>query len=144
MSCKRNFLVFLFFLGVLGLNYCVVGDNSEPEGYLDCNNLKNGILNLNNPVVISEINKLAHNLTSKINDSDSMNQKKNLDLLISRINKQCNGVKASLSCYACIETNPPQSEILIEVDSLNTKLERIIDISTPEIGKLRCLAVRKY
>ncbi len=38
---------------------------------------------------------------------------------------------ASILCYACIESYPPQSEILIQIDDGEYLYEKVIDIAMP-------------
>ncbi|NOX65026.1 MAG: hypothetical protein GXO85_04315 [Chlorobi bacterium] len=108
---------------------------------VDCNNLHVGLLTSNTDIVKTEVNKLLVDLYPIKTDEDKFGQKNNLDILIKKLNKQCNNLSAELICYACIKTNPPQSEILIKTDSLGIPIERIIDISTPDNAVLQCVSV---
>jgi hypothetical protein len=143
MNCIRYALVFLFFIAVLGLNYCVKSEGSHPDAIVDCENLNNGIIFIQPEKVNTEINKLTFNLLAKPVENDLTGQKENLNTLIGRINKNCIGLKASLSCFACIETLPVQSEILIEADSMGIPVKRLLDISTPANDVLECISVHR-
>ena len=99
---------------------------------LDCDNLRMGIINTDNDIVKFEINKLTIDLNPKVTDNDRFGHAENLDLLINRLNIHCDNISSELICYACIETNPPQSEILVTTDSAGTMVYRVIDISTPD------------
>ena len=99
---------------------------------MDCDNLRMGIINRDNDIVKFEINKLTIDLHPKVTDNDRFGHAENLDLLINRLNIHCDNISSELICYACIETNPPQSEILVTTDSAGTMVNRVIDISTPD------------
>lgn len=111
---------------------------------IDCNNLKTGIIEQDSEIVKSEINKLVSDLVPVITENDKIGHKKNINLLIERLNTQCNNISAELICYACIKTNPPQSEILVTTDSTGIEIKRVIDIMTPENAKLNCRGIHEY
>ena len=134
--------VLLIFFTVLTLS-CDDLINHEIET-IDCSNLQTGIIDMNSQIVCLEINKLAKDLEPQISGSDRFGHKQNLDKLIERINTQCGEVTAELICYACIETNPPQSEILVTTDSSGTLIYRTLDINTPDDDILSCMRVHKY
>ncbi|MEJ2054330.1 MAG: hypothetical protein P8X42_10450 [Calditrichaceae bacterium] len=77
-------------------------------------------------------------------DKDSRGQFENITTLIKRINSNCDDITSELFCYACIETLPPQSEIILTADSSGTSINRIIDILTPADDKLQCLRVHRF
>ena len=99
---------------------------------LDCDNLKIGIINMDDDIMKFEINKLTTDLKPNKTDDDRFGHTENLDLLINRLNIHCDKISSELLCYACIYTNPPQSEILVTTDSAGTMVNRVIDISTPD------------
>jgi hypothetical protein len=68
-------------------------------------------------------------------NTDETGHSKNFEILINRINR-CEDIRAEMLCYACIKTNPLQTELLIRADSSGVSVTRIIDISTPKDGKL--------
>ena len=139
---KEKIFVFLVLLTVLTLS-CDKMINHEIET-IDCSNLQTGIIDMNSRIVCLEVNKLVNDLEPQISGSDPFGHKENLDELIERINVQCGEVTAELICYACIETNPPQSEILVTTDSSGTLIYRTLDISTPHDDILSCVRVHKY
>ena len=134
--------VLLIFFTVLTLS-CDDLINHEIET-IDCSNLQTGIIDMNSQIVCLEVNKLVKDLEPQISGSDRFGHKQNLDKLIERINTQCGEVTAELICYACIETNPPQSEILVTTDSSGTLIYRTLDINTPDDDILSCMRVHKY
>ena len=121
-----------FLLSCEGIN-----NNDDSLKDIDCNNLVSGLISKNSDIVKMEIDKLTVGLYPVKSDSDKIGHKNNLDILINRLNTNCNKLTVRLACYACIETNPPQSEILIKTDSLGITIERIVDIFTPENGVLQ-------
>ena len=135
----------LIFVAILVQSCDKVIDSADKEwGTLNCNNLKIGILNMDSDIVKFEINKLVKDLNPKVTTSDKFGQRENIDLLIERLNKQCNDIKTELICYACIYTYPPQSEILVTVDSARTSVKRVIDIMTPSNVNLSCVRVHQH
>ena len=85
--------------------------------------------------------KLVTDLKPKVTANDRFGHKENLSILINRLNTQCTSINAELICYACIYTNPPQSEILVSTDSIGVTIKRIMDISTPEDAVLSCVRI---
>jgi hypothetical protein len=93
------------------------------------------LLNYNNDIINTEITKLVVDLNPAPTNTDDIGHLINLEILLNRIIK-CDAVSAELICYACIKTYPAQSEILVTSDSMGFFVQRIIDIRTPEDGKL--------
>lgn len=118
--------------------------DSPPDNsvILNCDNLRSAVININSEIVEAEINKLTGDLFPRKPDEEG-NQSENISLLISRINQSCDEISAELSCYACIETYPPQSEIIITTDSIGIPIKRIIDILTPSDNILKCVGIHK-
>jgi hypothetical protein len=83
-----------------------------------------------------EISKLTDDLTPMPIAGDTFGQLNNLDKLIDRISK-CGNVTAELRCYACIYTNPPQSELILKTDSSGKQIQRVMDISTSNKESLK-------
>jgi hypothetical protein len=99
---------------------------------VDCELLTEALVNYNDEILKAEVDKLTIDLKPHFANNDFYGHSENLNALIDRLNSGCANIDASLLCYACIETLPPQSEISILVDSSGTAVCRIIDISTPE------------
>ena len=128
----RNCVFILFFVAFISSCDKAVEDTGIEWKNIDCDNLKTGIVNTDSDIVKAEINKLVTDLEPVKTDSDPLGHKDNLALLIEQLNIQCDNITAELICYACIETFPLQSEILVTTDSLGTDINRIIDIFTPD------------
>jgi hypothetical protein len=102
-------------------------DSESVEPNMDGEVFLEGLIHYNSDIVQSEINKLTVDLKP-----DSDGHQSNLNILIHRIEQQTESLSVLGSCYACIYTLPPQSEISLEVDSLGIRVSRTIDILTPE------------
>lgn len=145
---KNQYLIRIAnFLIVLFLSVCIpscdkIVDSTDDN--LDCDNLKMGIMNMDSEIVKLEINKLVAGLKPNKTVSDNIGQKENIELLINRLNTQCNDINSELICYACIKTNPPQSEILVRTDSVGIAINRVIDIFTPSDANLVCRGIHEY
>lgn len=96
----------------------------------DCSALKNGLLLMDSDAVGSEVSKLTDNLQPLPSTEAEPGHLKNLQTIINEINT-CDGLSAELSCYACIYTLPPESEIIVMVDSAGNDVRRVLDIKTP-------------
>jgi hypothetical protein len=108
----------------------------------ECRILKDALLVLDSDAVGAEISKLADNLQPlPVNESDPVHLK-NLETLIDGINS-CNGLQAELLCYSCIYTLPPESEIVVMVDSAGTDVRRVLDIRTPQNDILSFAGIHK-
>jgi len=137
----RNYFFILFFTACISSCDKTVDGSDNNWKNLDCDNLKIGIINIDSDIVRSEINKLVTDLEPVKTDSDYIGHKQNLDLLIERLNTQCDNMTAELICYACIYTNPAQSEISVTTDSVGTVIDRVVDISTPDDDILYCVRI---
>ena len=103
---------------------------------LDYDVLRNALLNYEEELVIQEITKLTSDLEPKSGDHTN-----NFNTLIERIGSQNLTMTAELGCYVCIETAPPQSEIIIHLDSVGTQVLRTIDVLTPTDAVLECVGM---
>ena len=108
---------------------------------MNCENLKEGIIYLNTQLVTTEINKLTIDLEPKVNQNDEFGHRENLNILINLLNSNCDSINFELICYACIETLPLQSEILVSIDSVGTIVKRVVDILTPNTDVLNCIRI---
>ena len=107
---------------------------------INCENFYEGCTTLNESIVKNEIEKLTVDLDPVPSPEDMLGHLANLNTLIDRLNNNCDNYEASQLCYACIETYPLQSEILIEFFSGE---HVIIDIHTPEKDILRFAGVHR-
>jgi hypothetical protein len=128
---KNKVLIIILTLLLIGCN-----NNNDELFEIDCDEVKAALVNFNSEQLNFEINKLTQDLLPSPAPSDDIGHFKNVNTLIDRINSNCPQIIATKECYACIETNPVQSEIKVTLDSLGNQIERIIDISTPYDGIL--------
>ena len=126
----------ILMLSVISVSCRKADDSSR----VNCDQLKDGLINQDHEILKTEIAKLVNDLNPVPVATDAIGHEKNMDLLIKRMN-ECNQLTAEIQCYACIKTLPAQSEILIRLDSANTRINRILDISTPENGKMSFASV---
>lgn len=103
----------------------------------DCDKLKTGIIDGNEQAVKTEIEKLTADLHPERDVEDEIGQLSNLQLLVDRINTSCGSINASLECYACLYSYPPQSVILIEFYEGDVLFSEMIRIITPSNDILR-------
>lgn len=112
---------------------------------IDCVVVENGLLAFDesNQIVnvLDEINKLCIDLKPEVTENDRFGHQENLNLLIERLNKNCNTFTVALVSYATIKTNPVQSEIKITLNDNNESY--VIDIKTPEDDILKASNIHK-
>jgi hypothetical protein len=89
----------------------------------------NALVNNDNPVIKTEMDKVLAGLNSVPSLSDVIGQQDNVSIAVRRLNSYT-GLSAELICYACIKTNPPQSEIKVTIK--DQQLVRFLDVSTGE------------
>ena len=125
-------IIFLSIFAIFLISCNKKEDDNDNQSLLNCSNFRMALLNLDSEQLNIEINKLTWDLVPISELNDEIGHLKNLNELVERLNSSCKDFIAIKECYACIETNPVQSEIKIELDSFGYQIERIIDISTPE------------
>ena len=116
-----------------------LGHSHDVEGNVDWASLKKGIIEMDAGIVLPEINKLLTDLNPDQTILDPTGQKANIDKLLVRLNLAADSISAELVCFACILTNPPQTEISLRTDSSGSDIQRIIDILTPSDSKLKAI-----
>jgi len=117
-------------VGLILLSTILSCENSGEPEQLNCDNFAEGIIRQDQDILSKEISKLVTDLEPNLSTDDKFGHKNNLPLLVERINSQCSNIESEIICYACIETNPPQSEIKVSTDSSVIQISRIIDILT--------------
>ena len=98
---------------------------------LDPDFLTISALYLDSEGVSGEVNRLTHDLTT--------GEPEDFDQLVHRL--RLNGIDAELTCYQCIYTLPPVSEIRLYLDSAGVMVNRIIDLHHSDSGPIRCKGV---
>lgn len=136
----KNDLIFLLILPLIFVAFsCDKGDENTD---FDCKTFEVAVINIDSAKVDRELLKLLKDSEPLPVTNDPIGQQKNMESLVQHIN-ECGLVNAELKCYACIKTNPPQSEILIRVDSAGISGFRVISISTPGDNKLKFLNIHR-
>ncbi len=123
----------LFFATLIILTTCKKDVIESP----DCELLQTGLAELNDEIVKSEIEKLTADLHPHPFAEDLIGHMQNLQTLADRLGGDCNQLTTSIVCYACIETYPPTSEILVEFEYEGVINKVIIDIVTSDSDILR-------
>jgi len=135
MNCRTLFFIIIILFSIS----CEQKDNSSDTA-LNCENLKNGIINTDNSIIKSEISKLTTDLSPKPTADDQWGHSANFSTLITRLN-DCNEITAASVCYACIKTLPPISEILVKTDSAGVQVQRYLDFKTSDQSNLEIIAI---
>jgi hypothetical protein len=118
----------IFFFALLFFFAC----KRDTMNTMNCDFAVTSFLNYYVEGVQSEIDKLCEDLEPKKTDDDLQGHKENFTILMKRIEEQCDQMNVVSSCYACLESNPPQSEIKFEVDSFGYVALRGLRILTPD------------
>ena len=67
--------------------------------------------------------------------SNANGHEDNIAAWVQALRDEC-GFDATLTCISCIETLPPQSEVLIRLDSSGVTVDRTLDIFMPDTGSM--------
>ena len=113
------------------------------QNYIVCTDFKQGLIDLDQEIVKSEINRLISGSAFTVPPSSISEQEMNFNKLVNQLNTICSDISAESVCYACIKTNPPQSEILLSIRSSEIVVKRVVDILTPADSELKCLGVHE-
>ncbi len=119
----------LFLLFVMGLLFAGCQKETPLTKVDNCEDLKQGIILDSFLLVKSAINNYIDKLPSNLHTPDDLTR------LTEYISKYC--TSAVVFCYGCIYSFPPQSEIVISVDSAGTIIKRVIDITGHPNEKMR-------
>ena len=111
---------------------------------VSCDKFLSAVLNFDSELLANEMAKLTKDLEPNSTSTDKLGHKQNLNTLVQRINNQCDELTIEVLCYACIETNPAQSELLVHTDSLGNQITRVLDIFTPADDALKFGNIHSY
>ena len=120
---KRSWLV--FFLGILMVSFSC---KKEKENALPCDQLKEGLFTNNEAMVKEAMNAILLPLRAQPTSTDPFGQRTNLENLAQRLNSSC-AITATLPCYNCIKTNPPQTEIFLSFSYGGALFRKVVDVS---------------
>jgi len=95
----------------------------------NCNRLREALVSKN----VDQVNKAVAELLITYS-------KENIEELLEHISDKC-GVSATLLCFECIKTNPPQSEVRFSFSQSGATVERVIDLSYTSNHKIRVVNV---
>ncbi len=140
---KKSTIITINILILIGLSCENDNEDNTVSPSIDCQNLKAGLLEKNKDNVKNKINTITTNLTPNASEKDPIGHRENFSILINKLN-ECSGINAEMLCYACIETYPAQTELLMTIDYADRKVYRVIDILTPEDDVLSFVNVHDY
>ncbi len=90
--------------------------------------------------VRDEVNDILDHWDPEPTQVDGLGHEDNLYRLVDELNEEyC--LEAFVLCYACIETAPPQSELLVRVYDGYNIVEKVFDILTPNDGPMTFVAM---
>lgn len=139
---KNLILVFVIVLFVTQTS-CDSEDDNDLIQKVDCNELLTGLLAYDNEKVKKEFDKMTSELNPTTDTDDQIGHKDNFHELNIHLSK-CDLITSELLCYACIETYPVQTELLISIDSAGETVKRIVDILTPDDNSISFHRVHGY
>lgn len=116
---------------LIALGFLVLTLSCEDEIDRPCASLTAGLIALDEAAVRNAIDGwLAAYEASNANGHED-----NIAAWVESLRDEC-GLDASLTCNSCIETFPPQSEVLIRLDSSGVTVDRTLDIFMPDTGPM--------
>ncbi len=123
----KQILPILFLISVI--TYSCQDEPADPT--TDCDKLIIGLANYDKRDVADEINFISEDFFPASSSVDSIGHEANLTAFTRRLRSTCANIEASVIGYATIKTNPPKSEVLLEIFTVDSTFERILDINTP-------------
>jgi len=111
------------------LTYSCEDEPADPTS--DCDRLIVGLANFDENDVEDEINFITEDFFPASSSVDTIGHEANLTAFTRRLRSTCANIEASVIGYATIQTNPPRSEVLLEVFTVDSTFERTLEINTP-------------
>jgi hypothetical protein len=118
-----------FIISITTIVFLFMGCSKENLTDRECTNLKEGIRANDKDRVTKEVNHLLISYS-----------KDNLEKMGASISSGCH-ITATIVCYNCIFTNPPQSELKVSFTLSNTFIEKILDVSYDKNNKMIIVGV---
>jgi hypothetical protein len=115
-------------------------EEESPFG-LNCDNLKNGIINSDSEMIGIEITKVLQGLDPKPTAEDMVGHAANFDIFLQRLSP-CDFKTAQVVCYFCGFANSPQSEVVLTAYKGPEPFTLVIEIITPRDGGLSYKGIR--
>ena len=105
-----------------------------PEHVFNCTSLASVLLENDSEKAGAEINAFLQQFKASPTNEDEYGRSNTLEALVEEINA-CPSLQVNSSCYNCIYTNPPQSEITVTVSDNGQEISRTFDLGYQD-GKL--------
>ncbi len=116
---------------MMALGFLLLVTSCEDEIDRPCASLTGGLIARDETAIRNDIDSwLAAYEASNANGHED-----NIAAWVQSLHDEC-GFDATLSCVSCIETLPPQSEVLIRLDSSGVTVDRTLDIFMPDTGPM--------
>ncbi len=129
---KKITLIVLLAFGFLLCNKKNEDINEVTEsGY--CQSLAENLIAWNRPEIKVIFDSLFQQYPPLIPTTDDIQgHLQNSYDVMDKINTACSQIRITLECYACAESNPPQSTFRLEVDSAGVQIARRIAVYVPD------------
>ena len=124
-----------FFTYILFVGFALCSFQCKDETLLPCMELRTSLVEFDNSTAIHILDQKLEDLLPHPTSTDQLGHEANMNIFISRLKDDC-GLEAEMFCYACIETLPLQTEIIVQVETKDTLVSRTIDILTRNDGNL--------
>jgi len=128
-------------VGFFASSYSCQEEPAEPTS--DCDRLIIGLADFDNRDVADEIDFITDDFFPASSSVDTIGHQANLTAFTRRLGSTCANIDASVIGYATIKTNPPKSEVLLEVFTVDSTFERILEINTPSDNVLSFSDLRR-
>ena len=119
------------FLALFFLYSCCDKEEINPPFLVDCTTLEEGLLDNNTELIRPIIDSILVQYLSMPTTEDQFGHLENLNKVFNQINTTCSNLEFSMSCYACLDSNPSQTPVEITIDSIGVIVARSILIYTP-------------
>jgi hypothetical protein len=129
---KRFFVVVIF--AVLAISGCRRGENEPQSARLssaNCERLKNAMVKHDVDEARAAITAFIAALYSDVYTEANINE------LMRFIENSCGSIDADLFCFSCIDTLPPQTEIILRLKMGSVTIVKVIDLTYTPANKIR-------
>ena len=127
-------LLRVFLIATVTFSGCEEKKELAPKPTLSCTGFANAFLEKNTEELGSEINAFLQQFKANPTEEDAYGHEDTFEALVEEINA-CPSLQVNSSCYNCIYTDPPQSEIAYRVPVNGQEISRTIDLGYKD-GKL--------
>jgi len=109
---------------------CDKGNDIEPDPLVSCSELASALIESDKVKIEAEITQAINDLNLS-SQSEGLGHKERLEKLVEQIDK-CPNLQVVNACYECIETNPVQTEIIINISDKSNIINRTIDLQVKD------------